>query len=85
MFGSTRFMAPEEFGRGAVIDKRTTVFTLGRAISIFLGDGSLDAPAFRGTDAEYAAMTGACRKDPAERFENVAALAEAWQADHDRF
>lgn len=30
MFGSTRFMAPEEFARGAVIDQRTTVFTLGR-------------------------------------------------------
>jgi serine/threonine-protein kinase len=30
-YGSTRFMAPEEFRRGARIDERTTVFTLGRA------------------------------------------------------
>ena len=32
MFGSTRFMAPEEFVRGAVIDERTTVFTIGRLV-----------------------------------------------------
>ena len=30
MFGSARFMAPEEFAPGAPIDQRTTVFTLGR-------------------------------------------------------
>jgi serine/threonine-protein kinase len=79
MFGSARFMAPEEFERGATIDERTTVFTLGRAISVFLGDGSLDAAAFRGTGAQHAAMTQACREDPAARFESVAALAEAWR------
>ena len=42
MFGSTRFMAPEEFTRGARIDERTTVFTMGRAAAVFLarhGDG----------------------------------------------
>jgi len=33
-FGSTRFMAPEEFERGAQIDERTTVFTLGRLLAM---------------------------------------------------
>ena len=33
--GSTRFMAPEEFRRGALIDSRTTVFNLARMIEIF--------------------------------------------------
>ena len=37
--GSTRFMAPEEFCRGAQIDERTTVFTLGRAAYVLLSDG----------------------------------------------
>jgi serine/threonine-protein kinase len=32
MFGASRFMAPEEFELGAVIDERTTVFTLGRLV-----------------------------------------------------
>ena len=36
MFGSTRFMAPEEFARGARIDERTTLFTMGRAAAVFL-------------------------------------------------
>ena len=35
MFGSTRFMAPEEFELGAIIDEVTTVFTMGRVISVF--------------------------------------------------
>ncbi|GGM14104.1 serine/threonine protein kinase [Deinococcus aerophilus] len=33
--GSTRFMAPEEFRLGAVIDHRTTVFNLGRLLAVF--------------------------------------------------
>lgn len=81
MFGSTRFMAPEEFERGAVIDERTTVFTLGRMISVFLGDGSLDASAFRGTDAQREAMIRACRLDPAQRFQSVASLTHAWRGE----
>lgn len=35
---SLRFMAPEEFERGALIDERTTVFTMGRTAFVCLGD-----------------------------------------------
>jgi hypothetical protein len=79
MFGSTRFMAPEEFERGALIDERTTVFTLGRAISVFLGDGELNRAGFRGGEAQYLAMTTACRPDPADRFQSVAELIGVWR------
>jgi serine/threonine-protein kinase len=34
--GSRRYMAPEEFARGTVIDQRTTVYTLGRTIQHLL-------------------------------------------------
>jgi len=78
MFGSTRFMAPEEFERGAVIDERTTVFTLGRTMSVFLGDGGLGRSAFRGNDAQHAAMAGACRPDPGDRIQTMSELARAW-------
>ena len=38
MFGLTRFMAPEEFELGAIIDEVTNVFTMGRVMSrIFVG------------------------------------------------
>ena len=40
MFGSSRFMSPEEFERGATIDERTTIFTLGRTAAVLLSDGS---------------------------------------------
>lgn len=43
--GSTRFMAPEEFTKGAHIDARTTVFNLGRMVELLLLEHH-DAPAF---------------------------------------
>jgi serine/threonine protein kinase, bacterial len=79
MFGSTRFMAPEEFERGARIDERTTVFNLGRAISVFLGDGGLDRAAFRGSERQHQVMTTACSPDPDSRHQSVADLARSWR------
>jgi serine/threonine-protein kinase len=79
MFGSSRFMAPEEFERGATIDQRTTVFTLGRTISVFLGGGDLDRGAFRGTEPQYRAMVTACQPNRAARFQSVSDLVEAWR------
>ena len=80
LFGSDRFMAPEEYEKGALIDERTTVFNLGRAAAVFLGDGTLQRAPFRGTAAQHAAMAHACRPDRSERFASVAELAGAWQA-----
>lgn len=79
MFGSTRFMAPEEFELGATIDERTTVFTLGRMGAAFLSDGSLDPGPFRGPSALHAAMVKACQPDKADRYPTVAAFARAWR------
>jgi serine/threonine protein kinase, bacterial len=78
MFGSTRFMAPEEFERGARIDERTTVFTLGRMISVFLGDGDLGSEGFRGSESQYRAMLTACSLDPEARHQTVAELVGVW-------
>ena len=63
MFGSTRYMAPEEFDKGRWIDERTTVFALGRTMTIFLGDIVADVAAT------------ACADDPAHRHPSMAALA----------
>jgi serine/threonine-protein kinase len=78
MFGSTRFMAPEEFERGAPIDQRTTVFTMGRTAAVFLSDGTLERPPFRGSDALYEVVCHACRSQRIERFDSVAAFYAAW-------
>ena len=80
LFGSTRFMAPEEFQRGALIDQRTTVFTLGRLALVMLADGTLDGAAFRGTAGQHAVVTTACQPDRERRFATVAEFYQAWSA-----
>ena len=95
MPGSTRFMAPEEFERGRVIDERTTVFTLGRTAAIFLDDWSehdghgarphapLSWASVSRSDRADSVRTVtevACAPDPADRYPSVAALAEAFGA-----
>jgi serine/threonine-protein kinase len=77
--GSTRFMAPEEFRRGATIDLRTTVYALGRAIRVLL-DATDDEQQWRGTDEQLGVVASATRTDPADRYADVAALAKAWRA-----
>ncbi|MFF0157502.1 serine/threonine protein kinase [Streptomyces sp. NPDC005263] len=77
--GSRRFMAPEQWRRGAVIDLRTTVYVLGRAARILLDAGD-DERAFRGTAAQAAVVERATRPDPDERFQSVGELVTAWRA-----
>ena len=79
MFGSSRLMAPEEWERGAIIDAQTTVFTMGRLASIFLGDGTLAREPFRGADTQHEAVCRACSPKKSERFATVAAFYEAWK------
>ncbi|MFF7726946.1 serine/threonine protein kinase [Streptomyces sp. NPDC008001] len=77
--GSRRFMAPEEFVRGATIDIRTTVFTLGRAARLLLDAGDAER-AWRGSRAQLAVVERATREDPGERFGSVRRFAGAWAA-----
>ena len=76
MFGSKRFMAPEEFTLAATLDERTTVFNLGRTTFVYLGARS----AFRGSPTQLAAAMRACEAAPEGRFATVADLATACRA-----
>jgi serine/threonine-protein kinase len=80
MFGSTRFMAPEEFELGARIDERTTVFVLGRAALVFLSDGTLNPGLFRGSPAHFEVVARACDPEPSRRFASVGTFCRAWHA-----
>jgi serine/threonine protein kinase, bacterial len=71
MFGSTRFMAPEEFQLGARIDERTTVFVMGRTIEQLFPSCSTGV-------AEVAAR--ACEADPLRRFQTLREFHDAWSA-----
>lgn len=82
MFGSSRFMAPEEFELHAPIDQRTNVFTMGRTAAIFLSessDGTLEQSAFRGSNALYDVIRRACHADRHKRFESLATFYAAWK------
>ncbi len=69
MFGSSRFMAPEEFKLGATIDERTTVL---------LSDNSLHRKPFRGNDAQYEIILRACSENPDARFPTVSKFRDTW-------
>jgi aminoglycoside phosphotransferase (APT) family kinase protein len=76
MFGSSRFMAPEELSLGAPIDERTTAFVMARTGLVFLSDGTLDRSACRATDALYAVLQEAVTT----RFPSYATFYDAWRA-----
>jgi serine/threonine protein kinase, bacterial len=80
MFGSSRFMAPEEFELGAPIDQRTNVFVMGREALLFLSDGTADASAFRGSRALFEVAARACEPDRANRYDSIASFYAAWCA-----
>jgi serine/threonine-protein kinase len=79
MFGSRRFMAPEEFTRGALIDQRTSVFSMGRTILVLLSDGSTDPVSFRGPAALREVAVRACEPAPDRRYPSLPAFCAAWR------
>lgn len=77
--GSRRYMAPEEFTKGATIDVRTTVYALGRALRLLLDAGDEERE-WRGSASQLMVIERATADDPAHRFAAVEALAQAWRA-----
>lgn len=74
--GSDRYMAPEEWVRGSIIDERTTVFTLGRILHHLLNseDG------WRGRESQRRVIERATAPDSAERYQDLRSLVAAWGA-----
>jgi hypothetical protein len=72
--GSRGYMAPEEFVRGATIDERTMVHTLGRALHHLLDS----AAGWRGTDRQRAVIARATDPAPDRRHPTVDALSADW-------
>jgi serine/threonine-protein kinase len=80
MFGSPRFMAPEEFELGAVIDERTTTYTLGRLVWHFCTRLTEQTKDFCGPTSLAGVVEQACQPLPADRHPSVAPFAQAWTA-----
>jgi serine/threonine-protein kinase len=71
--GSTRFMAPEEHTRGALVDARTTVFNLGRMLAVLVVERHR-------CEALLELTQRATHADPARRPQSVAELQRLWLA-----
>ena len=79
MWGSARFMSPEEYRLGADIDEVTNVFTLGALSFAFFGDDQ--EKNFETWDAGKALYAVAARAmDPAreKRYQSIRAFAQNW-------
>ncbi|UOY93320.1 serine/threonine-protein kinase [Ectobacillus sp. JY-23] len=79
MWGSSRFMAPEEVTFGAVIDEKTNVFAMGAAAFVLLGDGRNRSFTYWEANKDlYEVARKAIQENREERYTSVKAFFQAW-------
>lgn len=79
MWGSTRFMAPEEFEKGAAIDESTMVHTLGAfAFELFAPEGR-ELAQWPLSPAAWACAKKAASPKRKDRFSDVASYIRGWE------
>jgi len=81
LWGSSRFMSPEEFELGAPIDERTNVFTMGATAFALVG-GELDRTMekWEAGEALYNVALRAVRQDRKTRFQSVKEFKSGWDS-----
>lgn len=80
MWGSTRFMSPEEYQLGAGIDEVTNVYTIGAVAFLFFGEErvrTLDT--WDAGEARFKVAKQATSDARPERHQSIAAFADAWR------
>ncbi len=80
LYGSSRFMAPEEFQKGERIDERTNVFMLGRTAFVLLSNNSDARNDWKGNDAMWHVVKKATDVDKQMRYPSVQEFVSAWHA-----
>ena len=80
LYGSSRFMAPEEFQKGARIDERTNVFMLGRTAFVLLANSSDLRDDWKGNETMWQVAKKATNTDKALRYQSVKEFVSAWHA-----
>jgi len=79
MFGSTRYMSPEEFEMGAQIDERSNVFMLGAtAFNLFGGEMDRSLEKWSLSEALFVVASKATRAGRGERYQSIREYIEAW-------
>lgn len=80
MWGSSRFMSPEEYQLGAALDEITNVFTLGQMGFSLFTDSDRSREGWPLPEAGYAVLQKAIRPERSGRYPDIAAFEKAWQA-----
>ncbi len=80
LYGSSRFMAPEEFQKGERIDERTNVFMLGRTAFVLLANSSDSRDDWKGNEAMWQVAKKATNTEKALRYQSVKEFVSAWHA-----
>ena len=79
MWGSRRFMSPEEFTLGAPINERSNVYTMGAtALQLFAGESG-DGERWPLGSASYKVIQRAMSAEPALRQASIAEFMEEWK------
>jgi serine/threonine-protein kinase len=80
MWGSSRFMSPEEFELGAPIDAVTNVFNMGAmAFGLLGGEKDRSYTRWDAGEALYQVAIRAVSTDRSQRYATIAQLGEAWK------
>jgi serine/threonine-protein kinase len=78
-YGSSRFMAPEEWRRGSLIDHRTNVYTMGATGFVLLNDNRRLTGEWPLSKASYRTLERATSETKEHRQESVDALYREWR------
>ena len=79
MWGSARFMSPEEYEYGAELDEVTNVFTLGQTGFSLFTDSNYERGAFPLNDSCYEVLKKAISPDRADRYRTIHEMEESWK------
>lgn len=79
LWGSSRFMSPEEFTLGAAIDQTTNVYTMGATAFVLLGgEENRSIENWEAGAALHAVAIRAVASNRDKRFSSMAAFVDAW-------
>ena len=79
MWGSARFMSPEEYELGALIDEVTNVFTLGQMGFSLFTDSNREFEAWPLSNKFYRILEKATDPDREKRYGSISEFKEAWE------
>jgi len=80
LWGSTRFISPEERTNGAVIDEVTNVYTMGATAFALFTDSDRTQDAWPLSGAQYDVVSRAVSSERRDRQQSIRQLMSEWKA-----